>query len=375
MRLLYILPKIKTAGGVARVIAIKANYFVEHFGYEVHILSQNEENEIPFYEFDSEIVFHNMILKGNVFRFFTSFQKQINQKISEIKPDVILVADNGLKAFIFPLIAKRKTPIVFECHGSKFIEEEVPKKNFIFKSIQKIKYRFKDFGAHKFTRIVALSEENLKEWNVENGVFIPNPSWIKSKKSSDLKNKKVIAIARNSYEKGLDRLLLIWKVIGEKYPDWTLDIYTNDVDSLENEALKLEIESGINYLHFVKNIQKKYLKASICVMTSRTEGFPMVLLEAMASGLPCVAYDCPIGPRAILTNAENGFLIPDHNIEMYVEKLSFLIENEEVRLKFGLDAKETSKQYSVKKIMGQWREFLESLVSKKESLYTSKHRF
>ncbi|SHM85135.1 glycosyltransferase family 4 protein [Flavobacterium saccharophilum] len=361
MRLLYIVPKIKNAGGVARVLAIKANCFVEHFGYEVHILSQNEDKEIPFYDFDSEVVFHNMILKGNVFKFFNSFQKEINQKISEIKPDVILVADNGLKAFVFPFIAKTKTPIVFECHGSKFIEEEFQKTNFISKSIQKAKYQFKDFGARKFTKIVALSEGNLKEWNVANGVVIPNPSWIKTKKYADLKQKKVIAIARNSYEKGLDRLLLIWKEIGEKYPDWTLDIYTDDVDALEQDAIKLEIESGINYLHFVKNIQKKYLKASICVMTSRTEGFPMVLLEAMASGLPCISYDCPTGPLAIITNAENGFLIPDNNIEMFVEKLSFLIENEEVRAKFGLDAKETSKEYSVKKIMEQWREFLESL--------------
>ncbi|MNQ49810.1 putative poly(glycerol-phosphate) alpha-glucosyltransferase [compost metagenome] len=361
MRLLYIVPKIKSAGGVARVIAIKANYFVEHFGYEVHILSQNEEDIQPFYDFDYDVIFHNMILKGNTFKFFNSFQKQINQKIKEIKPDIILVADNGLKAFVFPFIVKTKTPIIFECHGSKFIEEQDQNTNFFSKSIQKLKYRFKDFSAQKFTKIVALSDESLKEWNIENGVVIPNPSWIKSKKTADLKQKKVIAIARNSYEKGLDRLLLIWKEIGEKYPDWTLDIYTDDVDSLEEEALKLEIESGINYLHFVKNIQKKYLKTSICVMTSRTEGFPMVLLEAMASGLPCMAYDCPTGPRAIITNAENGFLIPDNNIEMYVEKLSFLIENEEVRLKFGLDAKETSKEYSVKKIMEQWREFLENL--------------
>jgi glycosyltransferase involved in cell wall biosynthesis len=361
MRVLYIVPKIKSAGGVARVIAIKANYFVEHFGYEVHILSQNEEDIQPFYDFDYDVIFHNMILKGNIFKFFNSFQKQINQKIKEIKPDIILVADNGLKAFVFPFIVKTKTPIIFECHGSKFIEEQDQNTNFISKSIQKLKYQFKDFSAQKFTKIVTLSDESLKEWNIENGVVIPNPSWIKSKKTADLKQKKVIAIARNSYEKGLDRLLLIWKEIGEKYPDWTLDIYTDDVDSLEEEALKLEIESGINYLHFVKNIQKKYLKTSICVMTSRTEGFPMVLLEAMASGLPCMAYDCPTGPKAIITNAENGFLIPDNNIDMYIEKLSFLIENEEVRLKFGLDAKETSKQYSVKKIMEQWREFLESL--------------
>jgi glycosyltransferase involved in cell wall biosynthesis len=364
MRLLYLVPKIKNPGGVARVLSIKANYFVEHLGYEVHILSQNEENDLPFYDFNSDIVFHNIILKGNLFSFFNAFQKQINQKIKAINPDVILVADNGLKAFIFPFVAKTKTPIVFESHGSKFIEEERQKTNFLSKSLQKVKYRFKDFGARKFTKIVALSDENLKEWNAKNGFVIPNPSWIKNKKTSTLQHKKVIAIARNSYEKGLDRLLLIWKEIGQKYPDWTLYIYTDDVDSLEKEAIRLEIESGINYLHFVKNIKEKYLKTSIYLMTSRTEGFPMVLLEAMASGLPCIAYDCPTGPRVIIRNAENGFLIPDGNLQMYIEKLSFLIENEEVRLKFGADAIETSKNYSVEKVMEQWKEFLENLISK-----------
>lgn len=364
MKLLYIVPKIKNAGGVARVLSIKANYFVAHFGYEIHIISQNEEDDLPFYNFDSDIEFHNLTLKGTFLSFLNSYKKQINQKINEIQPDVILVADNGVKAFVFPFIVKTKTPIVFESHGSKFIEEHNTNWNILSKSSQNLKYWFKNFGVQKFTKVVALSEENLKEWNVKNGVVIPNPCWIKSKKMANLKSKKVIAVARNSYEKGLDRLLLIWKEITQKHPDWTLDIYTNDVDSLEKSALDLEIESGINYLHFVKKIQEKYLKSSIYVMTSRTEGFPMVLLEAMASGLPCIAFDCPTGPRAIITNAENGFLIPDGNIEMYIKKLSFLIENEEVRVKFGDDAKETSEHFNTDKIMEQWKVFLESLVLK-----------
>ncbi|MTH14094.1 glycosyltransferase family 4 protein [Flavobacterium sp. LC2016-01] len=361
MKLLYIVPKIKNAGGVSRVLSIKANYFVEKFGYEVHILSQNEENDSFFYDFNSEIVFHNITLNRKGFGFFKAFRKQINQKIIEINPDIILVADNGLKAFIFPFIAKTKTPIVFECHGSKFIEEESQKTDFLSKFNRNFKYRFKSFSAGKFAKIVALSEESLKEWNVENGIIIPNPSWIQTKNVSDLKNKKVIEIARYSYEKGLDRLLSIWEKIIEKHPDWTLDIYTDDVASLENIISDLGIKSNTNIFPFIKNIEEKYLEYSIYAMTSRTEGFPMVLLEAMASGLPCIAYDCPIGPRTIITNAENGFLIPDNNIEMYVEKLSFLIENEEVRLKFGRDAKETSENFSVDKIMEKWRQFLEKL--------------
>lgn len=361
MKLLYFVPKIKDAGGVARVLAIKANYFIENFDYEVHVLSQNEEDVLPFYNFNSKVVFHKMTLNGNAFRFFKAFKKQINQKINEINPDTVLVADNGLKAFLIPFIVKTKRPIVFECHGSKFIEEEDRKFGLVSKLFRKFKYLFKNFCARKFTKFVALSNESLKEWNVKNGIVIPNPSWIETEKKAALKNKKVITVARNSYEKGLDRLLLIWKEIYQKHRDWTLDIYTDDINSLRKEASNLRIRSGINYLKFVKNIEEKYLEASIYAMTSRTEGFPMVLLEAMASGLPSIAYDCPIGPRAIIAHNQNGFLIPDNNIEKYVKKLSFLIENEEVRLKFGADAKLTSEKFSIEKVMEHWKKFLENL--------------
>ncbi|SHH21205.1 glycosyltransferase family 4 protein [Flavobacterium defluvii] len=361
MKLLYIVPKIKNAGGVARVLSLKANYFTEHFNYEVHILSQNETEDLPFYDFNSKVIFHNIILNGNPFQFLKAYKKQINQKVKEINPHVILVADNGLKAFIFPFVIKTKIPIVFEIHGSKFIEENPLKSDFISKFISKIKYRFKDFGVRKFTKIVALSEENLEEWNVKNGIVIPNPSWIQTKLVSDLKNKKVICVARNSYEKGLDRLIVIWEKVIDIHPDWTLEIYTDEVDSLNTIVVDLGMTLNIHIFSFVKNIEEKYLESSIYVMTSRTEGFPMVLLEAMASGLPCIAFDCPTGPRAIIKNNKNGFLIPDNDDLLFIEKLSALIENEDLRLEFGKNAKHSSENYSVEKIMEKWRSFLEEL--------------
>ncbi len=356
MKLLYIVSNIKNAGGVARVLSIKANYFIEHFGYEVHILSQNEQENLPFYDFNSKITFHNMILEGNVFHFLNSYKKHLNQKIEAIKPNVILVADNGLKAFILPLIVKTKIPIVLEIHSSKFIEEQSIKPN-IF---SKLKYRFKDFGAKKYTKVVVLSPENLKNWHINNAVIIPNPSWIKTENTAILKNKRVIAVARNSYEKGLDRLLLIWEKTIKKYPDWTLDIYTDEMDSLKKEAIDLEIKSNLNIFSFVKNIEEKYLESSILVMTSRFEAFPMVLIEAMSLGLPSISYDCPSGPRSIITDNENGFLIPDGNLELFAEKLSFLIENEELRMKFGAASKEKMKEYQLEPVMKQWKALLEN---------------
>lgn len=369
MKLLYIVPKIKNAGGVARVLSVKANYFVEHFNYEVHILAQNEEEGLPFYDFNSRVIFHDIILKGNAFQFLKSYQKQVNQKIREIDPDIILVADNGLKAFVFPFLIKTKIPIVFEIHGSKFIEETPLKSDFISKFISKMKYRFKDFGVRKFTKIVALSEENLKEWDVENGIVIPNPSWIQTKIVSDLKNKKVIAIARFSFEKGLIRLLLIWQQIYKKHPDWVLEIYTDESEALNTIVSDFRLTEVVSVYPFVKNIEEKYLGASIYAMTSRSEGFPMVLLEAMASGLPCIAFDCPTGPRAIIQNNTNGFLIPDHDDLFFVEKLSALIENEELRITFGKNAKQTSENYSTEKIMEQWKLFFENLTEVKNNYF------
>ncbi|MEP6930038.1 MAG: glycosyltransferase family 4 protein [Flavobacterium sp.] len=357
MKLLYIVPKIKNAGGVARVLAIKANYFVENFGYEVHILSQNESDMKPFYTFDSKIVFHNMNLSGNTFSFFMKFRKAVNLKIKGINPDVILIADNGLKSFAYPFIIFDKTPIVFECHGSKYVEEKAQNNKFILK----LKYQFKNFAAGKFAKMVVLSNESLKEWNVKDAIVIPNPSWIETKNPASLEPQKALVIARNSYEKGLDRLLLIWKEIAQKYPDWCLDIYSDDIDSLEKKARDLEIISSINYFNFTQNIQDKYPEAAVYLMTSRFEGFPMVLLEAMAFGLPCIAYDCPTGPRSIIENDKNGFLIPDGNVELFVKKLSFLMENEVERARLGENAIEITKHFSVDKIMGQWKLFLEGL--------------
>ncbi|SEO77728.1 Glycosyltransferase involved in cell wall bisynthesis [Flavobacterium sp. CF108] len=356
MKLLYIVPNIKNAGGVARVLSIKANYFIEHFGYEVHILSQNEDENSPFYDFNSKIIFHNMILEGNVFHFLNSYKKHLNQKIAAIKPDVILVADNGLKAFILPLIVKTKIPIVLEIHSSKFIEEQSLKSN-IF---SKLKYKFKDFGAEKYTKVVVLSSENLKDWPINNAVIIPNPSWIKTENAAALKNKRVIAVARNSYEKGLDRMLLIWEKVIDIHPDWTLDIYTDEVDLLNSIVIDLGLTSTISVFSFVKNIEEKYLESSILVMTSRFEAFPMVLIEAMSLGLPSISYDCPSGPRSIITDNENGFLIPDGDLELFAEKLSFLIENEELRIKFGAASKEKMKEYQLEPVMKQWKALLEN---------------
>jgi glycosyltransferase involved in cell wall biosynthesis len=351
MRLLYVVPSCNTEGGVARVLSIKTNYLVEKLGYEIHIFTQNNGDFSSFYPFSEKIVFHDMILKGSGFRFINSYRKALNSEIKAINPDVILVCDNGLKAFTIPFILKTKTPIIFESHGSKFIEEKGQNK---YLSSTRIKLLLKGFSANMFTKFVALSNESLNEWDMKNGLVIPNPLWLQTNISAKSESKKVIAVARHSYEKGLDRLLIIWCRVAKMNPNWILEIYGKDTVDLKEAAKKLEIESKIRFFDPVKNIEEKYNESSIYVMTSRYEGLPMALLEAMASGLPCVAYDCPCGPRAIINDNINGFLIEDGNADLFIEKLNDLIGNETLRREVGKNARLSSEKYKIDEIMQTW---------------------
>jgi glycosyltransferase involved in cell wall biosynthesis len=358
MKLLYIVPNINNEGGVARVLSIKANYLVEKLGYEVHILTQNEGFYPLFYSFNSNIVFHDILLKGNFFQFFNSFAKGLKSKIKAIQPDIVVVCDNGLKAYSIPFILKNKVPLILEMHSSKFVEERELRDDFLAKVAFNCIHALKKNGIKKYDRFVVVTSESIAEWNINNTIVIPNPLWFTSEKSNVLESKKVIAVGRHTYEKGFDRMLQIWKKVVTKHPDWILEIYGKASGNLDLKLLaeNLNVSNNVVFHKPVQDIDKKYLDASFYLMTSRFEGFGMVLIEAMASGLPCVAYDCPCGPRGILSQKEDSFLIENGNESDYVKAVVTLIENVKLRREMGKKAKLSSEKYHIDAIMETWNQ-------------------
>jgi glycosyltransferase involved in cell wall biosynthesis len=364
MKLLYITQRANEEGGVQRVLAVKTNYLIEKFDYEICIVTQNGGNENLFFEFNKRIDFYDISLKANKAFNLLRYKKELQTCIKKVQPDCIIVCDFALKSFSIPLLINTKIPIIFEAHGSRFNEY---KESRFFGFTNRFKYIYRNYCASKFLTFVALSQESLNEWSVKNSIVIPNPLWIETKSYSDLKAKKIIAVARHSHEKGIDRLLQIWKLVAEKHSDWSLEIYgkPNEDLGLIHLAKKLMIEKSVAFLDPVKNIQQKYTEASILVMTSRNEALPMVLIEAMACGLPCIAYDCPVGPKAIIKNNENGFLIEDENIDLFVEKLELLITNENLRVELGIKAIKSAEPYKIESIMSIWNVFFLDLKKRK----------
>lgn len=362
MKLLYITNGIKGAGGLERVLAVKASFLAEKMGYEVHILVLNQENDTYFYEFSDKIKVHSISVSGNPIRYLRMYSSGIQSCVASLQPDIISVCDDGLKGFFLPLLIKAKG-IVYERHVSKIVELG-PNPSIIKRLATSVKFFLMNQLAKKFHRFVVLTQDNLKEWNGKNVVVISNPLSFYPEQSSNLDTKKVIAVGKQGFQKGYDRLLKSWAIVNKHHPDWSLEIYGkfDSSQKLNLLAENLNISNSVRFFEPEKNIQSKYLDSSIYVMSSRYEGFGMVLIEAMACGVPCVSFDCPCGPSDIITNDVDGFLVQNGDNEAFAFKIIQLIEDKDLRVKFGQNAKENVKRYLPEVICKQWDELFKSLV-------------
>lgn len=358
-KLLYITNGINGAGGLERVLSIKASYFAEQDKDEVHILVLNNANQNNFYEFSCRIHHHSINVGGSPFQYLKNYKKGIQDLVENINPDIISVCDDGLKAFFIPLFLKTNAKIIYERHVSKLIEM---RNDFgVFKKLSiETKWWLMERLGKNFAKFVVLTPGNKNEWkSLSNMEVVANPLSFYPEASSTLENKIVICVGKISYQKGQDLLAKAWEKVHMRFPDWQLHLYGKENLGILNTN---HLDNNIHFFHPDKNIEEKYLESSIYVMSSRFEGFGMVLTEAMACGIPCVSFDCDYGPADIITHNEDGYLADKNNINELADRLLDLIGNEQRRKEFGKKAKLNVSKYQIENIAKEWKSMFDSLL-------------
>ena len=296
------------------------------------------------------------------------YRTRLRNLLYQEKPDIVVSALGRELDFLTSI--KDGSIKIGEAHTTKehlrslhLLEE----KGFPYNLIAKY-WRFKmERNVKKLKRIVVLTNEDKKSWNsITNSIVINNATTFYPKESSTCMNKQAIIVGRYNDAKGYEYLIKAWKIVYQKHPDWIINIYGSG--EYKNAVKKAIYDNGLQHVMIMNeptdDILYKYLDSSIYVMSSKYEGFPMVLLEAMSCGVPCVSFDCPHGPRNIIKNDEDGILVKYLDSNELANKICMLIENEDLRKGMGLKAKNNIMRFSKEKIMGSWIRLFNELTEK-----------
>ena len=196
---------------------------------------------------------------------------------------------------------------------------------------------------------------------------IPNPITCEIGSTSDCSSKIVITGGRLAKMKNFSGLINIWSKVVKRHPDWILQIWgTGDMQKqLEDQIEQLGMREYVLLKGYTTEMGEVMSKGSLMVLTSLSESFSLVTLEAMSVGVPTVVYNCPGGIRYLVKEGVTGYLIPLNDEDAFVEKVCSLIENEELRKTMGQAALRESEQYKIELITQRWMELFQELLDKK----------
>jgi glycosyltransferase involved in cell wall biosynthesis len=379
MKVVYAVEAVNLSGGYDRVIIEKANYLAEH-GFDVIITVASHALAEPCYEIsekvrlvDFGIDFHQQYGHHLFYRAFIYFvmMRRYRRALKELllfeRPDIVITT------------LGREIDFITKIHdGSVKIGESHIAKNYVRnlhlmeqngiaqRMIARLWRRKMDKLVGQLDALVLLTQHDADSWSgLTRTVVIPNSLPFFPEKPSTCNQKQVIFVGRLNEQKGLEYLVKTWEHVHQKHKDWILQIYGDgdQRDLLHRLIREAKMEDTVILNQPTRQIMDRYLESSIFLLTSRFEGFGMVLIEAMACGVPVVSFDCPWGPADIIKNGEDGFLVGYLNTIEAAEKVVQLIESPELRKKMGIRARENVQRYSRNTVMKQWIDLFYSLCN------------
>ena len=379
VKIVYCTPALYMAGGVERVLTLKANYMADVLGYDITIILTEGKDKPLFYPLSDKIKVINLDVDFEVLwtcsfvkKIFVYLQKQrifkkrLTEELIRLKPDITVSLLRREINFINDIQDDSRKIGELHVNRANYRNFEAGDTNFVKRLFAR--YWMHNLVPHlkRLDRFVVLTEEDKSSWTeLSNVEVIPDPLAFDIDQVSPLTKKRVIAVGRYVYQKGFDLLLQAWKKIEQQYPDWELAIYgMGERTPYEQLIDKLQIDRNRCHLNgSTPDIKAEYLNSSLFVFSSRFEGFGMVLIEAMACGLPVVSFDCPCGPKDIVRHKEDGLLVPSGRPDLLAEALHQVMGNDSIRQKMATEAINNAKRFQLDGIAMRWKQLFEDVLS------------
>lgn len=369
MKIAYCTPALYMAGGVERVLSMKASHMAERYGHDVTIILTDGAGKPFYYPLSPKVKTINLDI-GFEELWTCSFAKRVTVYLRKQRRYRRALASTLMELRPDVTVSLLRREINFICDirdGSKKVGElhvnRANYRNFEAGDSNVVKRAFAAWWMNslvrqlrRLDRFVVLTHEDRAAWSeLRNVTVIPNPLTVQPVAASDQSSKRVISVGRYAYQKGFDILLTAWSMIEKSHPDWSLDIYGDgDRQPYETLAASLRVDPARCRLHpATKDIGRAYADASLYVMSSRFEGFGLVLVEAMAHGLPVVSFDCPCGPKDIVTPG-SGVLVPRGDTAALARSLATLMDDEPHRRSMSATALKRAADFAVERIGEQW---------------------
>lgn len=382
MNVLYLIKSYALKAGTERVICDKMNYLASR-GYHVMLVTYEQGDHPNAFPLDNSILQRDLstgfyllykygLMKRIIKRRFMKhlFLKRLQLLVDDFQPQIIVTTTYQINLIDQILQLRTNAFFVLESHIACHKIQKSYNYSSTFKKMIARQYDMYYLNkVHNFDQIVALTSSDAQEWQhfTRKVTVIPNPVTFYPDQIvlKDTNYNRIICVGRLHEQKGFDLLIEAFSLIAYKCPNWIVDIYGegDDEEALKQLIYAKKIEGRIVINSSTSSIYDEYQKSDFYVLSSRYEGYGLVLLEAMSCGIPCVSFRCKYGPEDIITSGEDGLLVDDGNVQALADSMLWMIEHPLERKEMGKNARENVAKYKKDIIMHSWITLFDELCN------------
>ena len=335
MKLFYLANTIYSPAGMERVLITKANLLATRYGYEVVIVTNHQRGRSAFFPVDPKVRLIDLDVNTHLAWNMPRYLRRLEALVRDEKPDIV----DSLCVSELPYSIKGQH--------------------------RKLRTLEKTVGG--LDCFVVLTREDQEAWSPYCGKLeqIYNPADFIPGELAPLEAKRCISGGRFEKQKNYDDMVRVWKKVHARHPDWTLDLYGNGKKKARTEALirREGLEGSILVHPATPRFKEEMMTSSMYLMTSLYEGFPLVLVETAAIGLPCVCMTCPCGPAEFVEDGVDGMLAAPGDLDGMADRICTLIEQPELRRSMGREIHRKAGDFTTERIMGQWDRLFRRLTA------------